>query len=240
MAQVIRTTNDLIINSLYLTGELGVGETPDAYMLSTGLELINEILGKLSADSIYLPYIKNIGFIMVPGKSTYTISDMVPADIVSDRIVDLQLANYSVQSVNYPLRIISEANFYNMVTLDNLQARPGLIFFRNDDLFSEIRLYPAPDQPYPCALRVKIMLNKLSQQDTLNELPDFYYGFLKYALGRKFISYYPSANWPAQNEQEYQDYYDILKNANPTDLTIRPSNVLDSPSPFYWTNILAY
>ena len=42
MPQVIRTTNDLIVNALYLTGELGVGESPDAFMLSTGIELINE------------------------------------------------------------------------------------------------------------------------------------------------------------------------------------------------------
>ena len=41
MSQVIRTTNDIIINSLYLIGELGVGEAPDAFMLSTGIELIN-------------------------------------------------------------------------------------------------------------------------------------------------------------------------------------------------------
>ncbi len=44
MSQIIRTTNELIINSLYLLGELGVGETPDSFMLSSGLELINELL----------------------------------------------------------------------------------------------------------------------------------------------------------------------------------------------------
>ena len=55
MSQIIRTTNELIINSLYLLGELGVQETPDAFMLSTGLELINELLAKFTADSIYIP-----------------------------------------------------------------------------------------------------------------------------------------------------------------------------------------
>ena len=40
MPQVTRTTNQLIINSLMLVGELGVGETPDGYMLQTGLDLV--------------------------------------------------------------------------------------------------------------------------------------------------------------------------------------------------------
>ena len=32
MTQIVKTVNQLIINSLYLIGELGVGETPDPFM----------------------------------------------------------------------------------------------------------------------------------------------------------------------------------------------------------------
>jgi hypothetical protein len=114
MAQVQRTTNDLIVNSLYLLGELGVGEVADSFMLSTGLELINEILDKFSADSIYIPYETTIDFVMVPGQAEYTISDMVPANITADRIVDLTFANYTVEEqVTYPLRIINKATYYD-------------------------------------------------------------------------------------------------------------------------------
>ena len=93
MTQVTRTTNELIINSLYLLGELGVGETPDAYMLSSGLELINELLGKFSSDSIYIPYLTTISFTMVPGQAAYTVSNLVTADVIGNRIVDLSFAN---------------------------------------------------------------------------------------------------------------------------------------------------
>jgi hypothetical protein len=84
------------------------------------------------------------------------------------------------------------------------------------------------------------MIDKLDEHEDLSELPPYYYGFLKYALARKFLAYYPSGNWPQQNEDEYQDYYNNLKNANETDLTIRPSVIMDAPQPFYWPNILAY
>jgi hypothetical protein len=84
------------------------------------------------------------------------------------------------------------------------------------------------------------MLNKLIANQSLAELPPFYYGFMKYCLARKFLSYYPSGNWPDTAEQEYQDYFSTIKNANETDITVRPSAILSRPEPFYWQNILAY
>ena len=245
MAQIVRTTNDVIINSLYLLGELGVGETPDAFMLSTGLELINEILDKCAADGIYIPYLTTLNHTFVVGQDTYSISDMVPADIDADRVIDLALANYEVPTTGstrlvYPMRIINKATYYGVVRQNNLLARPGFIFLNKQATESFITVYPKPDQPYDFSIQAKVMLNSLGNTDDLSELPPNYYGFLKYALGRKFKSYYPSGNWPQENEDEYQDYYQTLKNSNETDLTIRPSVTLTAPEPFYWPNILSY
>jgi hypothetical protein len=346
MPQVVRTTNDVIVNALYLLGELGVNETPDSFMLSTGLDLINELLDKFSSDSIYIPFLTTLDSNFIVGQDTYSISDMiVGTSIVADRVVDLAFANYTVpaggfgnqlqpivftftadsvtsyltltSTVNfptgtpvtiqttgtvpsplvagvtyyairisatqlwlaassadalsgipillltnglptnqiitfggvallsptpivYPLRIISKAEYYNVVRLQHLLARPGFIFLNKQATESFVTVYPCPDQPYPFSLQVKCMINELGNQDTLGELPPNYYGFLKYALARKFLAYYPSGNWPQQNEDEYQDYYMTFKNTNETDLTLRPSVVLTAPEPFYWPNILAY
>lgn len=345
MPQVNFTTNDVIVNSLYLLGELGVGETPDNFMLVTGLELINELLDKFAADSIYIPFLTTIDFNFVVGIDTYSISDMVPADITQDRVVDLAFANYFVPangspagalpisfpftadpstnlltmastagyptntpvtlstngslpnpfipsttywtinvspttlylastsanavignfmditsigsgtnvitasifptspafaSLIYPLRIINKATYWNVVRQSNLQSRPGFIFLNKQASESFVTVYPVPDQPYACKLQVKVMLNALTNMESLISLPPNYYGFLKYALARKFLAYYPSGNWPQQNEDEYWDYYQTFKNVNETDLTIRPSVILTAPEPFYWPNILSY
>lgn len=244
MAQVTRSTNELIINSLYLLGELAVGETPDSFMLSSGLELINAIIDKFAADSIYIPYLTTIDFNLVPGQASYTVSDMVPANVVADRIVDLTFANYTVpssgQGISYPLQIITKSQYYNVTRLTPLNTRPAFIFLNKQDFQSILTLYPAPDQPYPCKIQVKSMINRLFEHEDLGELPPFYYDFLKYCLARKFLSYYPSGNWTKEAEEEYQDYFNIIKNANETDLTLRPSAILSRPEPFYWQNILAY
>jgi hypothetical protein len=246
MTQVTRTTNDLIISSLYLLGELGVGEAPDAFMLSTGLEIINEIIDGFSADSIYISYLTNIDFTFTPGQPTYSISDIVPSDINSDRVVDLSFATYTVntdpnQPITYPLMIVSKAEYYNVVRLQNLQARPGIIFLDKQPTESFVTLYPAPDQTYQCSLKVKSMINSLSANEDLTELPPYYYGFLKYALAREFRSYYPSGNWNDTAEQKYQEYIQNLKSGNEVDVTIRPSAILTVPAPyFWWQTILAY
>ena len=245
MTQIVKTVNQLIINSLYLIGELGVGETPDPFMLSSGLELINELLAKFAEDSIYIPYLTELNFNLVVAQASYVISDMVPnPDVVADRIVDLSFANYTVpsagQGIIYPLQIINKAQYYGVTRLLPLNTRPGFIFLDKQDVESIITLYPAPDQPYPCRLGVKCMMNSLAANQTLEALPPFYYGFLKYCLARKFLSYYPSGNWPQTSEDEYNDYYSAIKNANETDVTVRPSAVLSRAEPFYWQNILAY
>lgn len=346
MPQVTRTTNDVIINSLYLLGELAVNETPDAFMLTTGLDLINELLDKFATDSIYIPYLTTLRHQFIVGKDTYSISDMIlGTDITADRVVDLSFANYEVPgtginqnsnpismnftadnttnyltvsstvafptgtpvilstfgtipspfvagvtyytifigpttlmlaateqnaligipiqiltdgipvnvittyqgnlntemtSLVYPLRIINKATYWGVVRQTNLLARPGFIFLNKQATESFITVYPVPDQPYPFQIQVKSMINSLGPQDDLTELPPNYYGFLKHALARKFLAYYPSGNWPQQNEDEYWDYYNGFKAANETDLTLRPSVVLTAPEPFYWPNILAY
>lgn len=265
MAQVTKTVNQLIINSLYLIGELGVGETPDSFMLSSGLELVNELLTKFAADSIYIPYLTEIRFNMISGKHTYSISDITPADVRADRVVDLSFANYFVpdpgfsndldvdpdpipepipdndeHQICYPLKIINKAQYYGVTRLTHLNTRPGFIFLDKQALESFVTFYPAPDHPYRCLLGVKCMIDSLVANQSLSELPPFYYGFLKYCLARKFISYYPSGNWTDTAEQEYQDYFSTIKNANETDVTIRPSAIITRAEPFYWQNILAY
>ncbi len=247
MPQITKTVNELIINSLYLVGELGVGEPVDNFMLSTGLDIINELLAQFAEDSIYIPYLTELAFNFVAQQATYSISDIIPAnqvDVVSNRIVDLSYANYTVpsagQGIIYPLQIINKAQYYGVTRLLPLNTRPGFIFLNKQALESFITVYPAPDQPYPCLLGVKSMIDSLSANQNLSELPPFYYGFLKYAVAREFRSYYPSANWNETAEEKYQDYFSSIKNSNETDVTIRPSAVLSRPEPFYWQNILAY
>jgi len=244
MSQLPRTTNDLIVNSLFLLGELGVDEQPDSFMLSTGLFIINALLAQFSANSVYIAFIEDLSFTMVVGKDVYSVSDIVTSDLTYDRIVSLEYATFSVEvtgpTIVYPLKIINKSEYYNTVRLSNLLARPGFVFLNKQIQQSFITFYPVPDQPYPCDLKVKFMIDQLTADQDVTNIPTYYQWFLVYAMARTFKEYYPSGNWTQTAEDEYQRMLADLKVSNETDMTIRTSAILETPRPFYWPNILAY
>lgn len=242
MAQLVRKTNDIILHALYLIGELGVEETPDAFMMEQGIELINEVLDNYNQDNILIPYQTTHTFDFVASQSTYSVSDIISSPTVNaNRILDLVFANYTVESqVTYPLNIVSKAEFYEITRLTTLDTRPGIIFLDKQADRSNLVVYPNPDQGYECKVILKSMLDFLSLGEDISGLPPNYYGLLKYSLARKFQLVYPSAQWSPVAEQMYQELYENAKNSNETDLTIRPSDLLTSGRPaFWWTNILA-
>lgn len=243
MAQLTRTVNDLIVNSLYLIGELGVGEQADAFMLSTGLEIFNELLEAFTVDGVYIPYLKSIDFTMVVGQQEYSFSDIKPADVTTNRIVELQYANYQMTSdinnaVIYPLRILQDAEYYNLARQQGFNANVYSVVVNQQEDETRLIFYPPPAGAYPTNLRAKLMLDaKEHGTDTLNTLTPYYYSFMKYAMGRAFIAYYPSANWPAMNEDVYTKRYEQLKGAARQNVVIKPSVLLTTNTPFYWQNL---
>jgi hypothetical protein len=241
MSQVQRTVNQLIIQAYRLIGELGDAEPLTDTMLQDGLYCMNELLDQFSVSSVYVPFVSTINFNFTPMQDTYTFSDIVPADFVSSRFVDLSLANYQVDGeIFYPIRIIDRADYYLQTRVTNVTARPGLVWVNKQGTETAIVFYPIPDQPYLCQLQVKVMINSFAPQDSLNSIPPHYVRFLKYALSRELKAYYPSANWPTENEDEYQRTFQSLRQGLEKDVGIRPSAIMVSKEPYYWQTILAY
>ncbi len=240
MAQAQRTINEVILRALSLVGVITEGEVPSGGMMTEGLYTINDIINQFSADSMYIPFQTNVEFTAIYGKDTYSFSDIFPADVNSDRIVDLIYANYTWDNVIYPVRIINKAQYYNITRLTDLNARPSLIFLNKQAEESFITMYPHPDNPYLFDLGLKVMINQIQQSDLLTAyVPPYYDKFFRYALAREFKAIYPSGNWPETNEAEYQRMFYDLKHSNEVDMTIRPSILLNPRQQFYWQNILA-
>ena len=242
MPQIHQTVNELIVRSLYFSGELGVGETPDSFMLSTSLYLLNDMLNEFSVSSIYVPFLTKINFNMIENQGTYSISDVIPADIYSNRIIELSFANFTVNSqLVYPLRIISKAEYYNSTRLKNLIARPSSIFLNLQADESFITIYAIPDKPYPCELHLKQYINNMVNQDILSVfVPPYYEKFMRYSLTRELVDFYPSATWSDKQEKEYDRMFQDLKAKNETDVTITPSQLLLVDGTYYWQNIESY
>lgn len=229
MPQNPRTTNDIIMRSYYLMGELSPDELPTASQISEGLYYLNDLLDFFSSSGIFIPFVTELKFNLVANQDKYTISNNVPADVVADQIVEIDYCNVIRDNISYPVRLISRSELFNNTRLVNIKTRPGLVILNRQELFSEIQFYPTPVFPYECNLRIKSYLDSLELLDVLNEIPRFYYRFLRYALARELSSVFPSSSWTPKLEKEYEFMYQQVVAATDIDMTIYPDNILMDP-----------
>jgi hypothetical protein len=245
MTQVTRTINQLIDSAYRLLGEVGADEVVTGTETSEALYVLNELLDQFSAGGVYIPYNQQVTFNFTAGKGTYSFSDVVSADVTVSRIVGISYANYFVQvdssqPISYPLYIINKSQYYNIVRLSTLKTRPGFVFLDRQITESFLTFYPIPDQPYQCTMGLKLMIPSFALNQPITNVPPYAQRFLRYALTRELKSWYPSGKWSEQDEEEYTRCFNDFKESNELDMTIRPTQILVSPRPFYWPNIIAY
>lgn len=226
MPQTPRTTNDVIVRALNLIGELSPDEVPSGSQVTEGLYYLNDLFDFYSSAGIYIPFVKQLDFTMTAGKGDYSISNNYPADINGERIIELDYVTVQRDTSIFPVRIIKRANLFNNFYISNAQGLPGIVIFERSDQFSNLKFYPAPDFSYDCHIRAKFMLDHLELYDSLEEVPPYYFRFLRYALAKELISVYPSANWTQQAQQEYDTMLSRLTAANDMDLTINTDGAL--------------
>jgi hypothetical protein len=228
MPQTPRTANDIIVRAFYLIGEFSPNRLPDATDMQEGLYCLNDLFDHFASLGIYIPYIKELTFNLITNQENYTLSNIIPADVDSERIVELEFVNVAIdgQEISYPVRIINRSSLLNNTRFTALQTRPGFVILERQDLYSQLTFYPKPDQPYVCTVRAKFMLDKLELFDNLEEVPPYYFRFLRYALARELLNIYPSANWSKMSEETYQSMVANLKAATDMNLAIYPDNLL--------------
>lgn len=226
MPQTPRTANDIIVKAFYLIGEFSPDETPSGSQITEGLYYFNDLFDHFSSLGIYIPFIKELTFNLQSGKDEYTISNAIPADVTAERIVELDYVNIIREKISYPVRIVKRSDVFNETRLFDLESRPGYVILMRDDLFSKLKFYPVPSFPYECHVRAKFMLDHVELFDNLEEIPPYYFRFLRYALARELKDVYPSANWSATAESAYQEMRKNLTAANDIDMSIWTDNIL--------------
>jgi hypothetical protein len=226
MAQDSRTTNDIINNAFYLIGEITPDVIPPASMIARGLFLLNDLLDSFSGEGIFIPNIKEINVNLTPGQAKYTVSNIVPADFVFNRIVELDFVLLTVQTISYPVQIVDRAVVLNNVRYPSLQAMPSKVYLDRLDLQTDLTFYPTPNLAYATTIKGKFMLDRLSLFQVINEVPPYFYRFLRYALARELRSYYPSSTWADTQENEYQKMYQMIKGSSEINILIDPDAIL--------------
>lgn len=238
-----RTTEDIIFSAFFQIGEFRPNEVPSDGQINQGFNLLNDLIGALSMDSLFIPLDSTILFDAVPGFDKYRFTTELapigpppippePIFIASNRIVKLNYVNTTLVvaggpgSVIYPIRILSKAEFYGFIKVNQIPGPPSFCFLDIQGQESTVQFYPTPNLAYPIEIKCKVGLDYVTRFTDVKALPPFYFRFLRYALARELLSFYPSSNWPPSSEDEYQTMRKLIQGANSFNLDVRTDQTL--------------
>lgn len=237
MAQANQTANDLILNAYFLIGEIDPDEPVPTPYTSLGLQLLNDIIHEFTGTVLNTPLTKSIDFQLTAGKYEYTFSNIVDADVVSNRIVNILYGTIHFSSLDWPVLPTTRTPLYINARSTGVQTRPTLMLLVDDVEFSTIRFFATPDQNYDFTLQAKFYLDDFDLFSPIRNIPLSIQRFLRYALARELVSYFPSANWPDRNEKEYMRMFDDLRSSSDFDWTPRRSGLMVRRANFYSGNL---
>lgn len=235
MSQIIRTVQDIVLRSFWLTRVYSPKNPPDNAQLQEGVNLLNFMFDDFSKDGVYIPVNTYYEFDLEAGKADYTFSNTVDADFNQPMIVDLVSCYFIIQNVQQPITIFQPEQMAGIPRISNLSAPPGGVVLDKQEEFSKLTFYPKPDQTYPCKIIYKSILNSVQLNDNLTNVPNYCHMFLIYALGSFICDFYSNAVWDEKKQKKLQDLEAQIAAANtsviatPASIELRPVSGIYGP-----------
>ncbi len=231
MGQTNQTVNRLVAQAHFMIGEFSPEEVIPNNYITDGIELLNDIINSYSRNAYLIPFIKVIEFQTVVGQDEYTISNVpsITPDIVANRLASieyLQLKFSEDDTINWPLIEIGRTNLYHHTVLEKEGTIPGAYLIEKSELFTTLKLYPTPAAIFFMTLRGKFYLDKFEANQDIQNVPLADQRFLRYALSRELINFFPGGVWSSQAEDEYQMLHAQRFSGNDLDMMARPANIV--------------
>lgn len=237
MPQAPRTASDIITNAFYLIGLITPDRVPSDSLAARGLYALNNILDSFSGTALEIPFIQELTFNMQTGKDVYSFSNVVPADVVSERISSLEYVRVvypggaspgAMDNVIDSVKTIDLSILYNSRRYSGIASRPCLVALDRQAQVSNLVFYPKPDLAYQILLRAKFMLSNLEAQQVISNLPPWYYRFLEYSVARELANYYPAVQWTDKLEKQYEEQCEMIRRSTTMNMTLQPDGILQS------------
>lgn len=236
MSQTNQTVNELINKAFYLTGEFGPDEEIPTNYTNEALDLLNDLINHFSTNAYNIPLINILSWKTVSGQSTYKVGNSAEHDIISNRITSIEYLNYKfseTDSILYPMKQITRTQLFENSILDEVGSVPTYYLIEKEITQTRIILYPAPSQVYFMTMRAKFYIDKFEMNQVITNVPLSEQRFLKFALAKELTFIYPSSNWTAEKEQEYQKMNNDRFSANDIDMTATRSGLLENRGNYY-------
>lgn len=211
--------NKLIEQSFKTAGLFTQDQRIDGSRIVEALDYLNEIIDEFSTSPILIAFYKTLTFTMIANQASYVLSQAVSADVSSHRLIQLKYAVVTYTGNRYPVQVITDDEYYNLVYNSSSSGRPLGVFIQNGldssgNEQSTLTFIRAPDIAYGCEIKGKFVLNHLSLNTNITTVPKYYLKFLRYALAKELALIYMPNNWTPSHEEEYAKLLSSLTNSS--------------------------
>ena len=218
MPEITRITNDIIEGAYKIIGVFSEESNLPQHRIIEGLDYLNKLLDQFASSSVKIAYNDTITFPLVVGQTSYEISNKVGADVSSNPLVIMRFVTLQDGDIVFPLEVIPDNIFFNRRRDTTLTGTPSQVFLQNAVDESNLNFVIKPDKAYSCVVKGKFVLNHVSLNQPINQIPASYHLFLELALGRILRGVYPGSDWSASDESNYTVMKKDLESANDLDV----------------------
>lgn len=240
-----RTPEDIIIASY----RQFAGKSPEEVLTSSemtiGFDLLNDSISAYNSDGSFISYEATVFFNTVPFVGQYVLTNKLPpivpppppqpsqVFVPSNPIVQLNFVNFLFGNVVYPVRIISKNEFYNSIRVNNVPGLPYYCFLDQQEDLSIVTLYPVPNIVYGMEVRGKIRFNYLQRFSVVQQIPEYFFKFLRYELGKELVSFYRQVEWLPSDNIEYERLRKRVISSADWQCSLKTDMSLNFSGPYY-------
>jgi hypothetical protein len=221
-----RTVNKLIEQSFKKAGLFTQDRVIEGFRTTEALDMLNDIISENSSDGTYVAFYKTLQFPVIAGTKSYTIGKNVGNDVDHERISDLKYCVLIYSNTRYPVKVLSDYDYYDNAWSVSESGRPSSVFVQNGIGESTLTFPLAPDANYTCEIKAKFILDTLALNTDITNVPPYFFRYWKYALAKDLALEYMPGNWGAAHEQVLQKLERHLQMINDIDMNLRVSNAL--------------
>jgi len=226
MTEITRTSNTIIEKAYKLIGIFSSERALSKGDVNEGLNTLNALLDNYSSNNTKIAYDKQLTFPVTAGKQRYTFSTAIGADVDSQRIVNLKFINLEDANFLYPVDIVADVIYYRRAQALNATCRPVQAYFQNENEQSFIFFFTKPEIDYSCTIKAKFMIDKVSLNQPLAEVPGYYHDFLAYAVARNLQDVFDGSSWNDKKEAKYKELLKDVIGATDLDFNIKTGAML--------------
>lgn len=172
---------DLIKGAMRKVGITSAGETPTTDEANDALTDLNDLIESMNLDNLFVWGSASTPFTTVSGQATRTIGPT--GQFVTDRPVRVTNAYCTVSGVDYPIEIIGQAEYDNIVLKTQTQQIIERMAYVNDNPNGLLYFWPIPNAAIPIVIGIDRIIAQVASTATTMTFPPGYLKYMMYELG---------------------------------------------------------